>query len=273
MKKIVLLLAFYFSAWTFGYCLNPTKEYKEYPDKYNIKFEEKKVKTKDGFNLNAWVLPATVKTSKTVLFAHNGEGNMADYIQRLSYFLSLGVNVIAFDYRGFGKSDDFKIDKNMYIYPEFVDDMNAMIDFYRNTYVGSLYVYGFGVGAGLAIGVAWHRPEVTKIIADTPFMTLEGLEKKFSALGNGMIVPLAGYEKKYEPFYTIDNPKGKILTQLLIIIAEKDGLMTVDEMNKFRKKNTKTTTEIFVIKGSDGKDNFTPDKTRYFSKITPFIKE
>ncbi len=273
MKKIVLLFACYFASLSLGYSLNPTRDYKEYPDKYNIKFEEKKAKTKDGFNLNVWVLPATVKTSKTVLFAHNGEGNMADYIQRLSYFLSLGVNVIAFDYRGFGKSDDFKIDNNMYIYPEFIDDMNAMIDFCRNTYVGSLYVYGFGVGAGLAIGVSWHRPEVTKIIADTPFMTLEGLEKKFSALGNGMIVPLAGYEKKYEPFYTIDNPKGKILTQLLIIIADKDWLMTVDEMNKFKKKNTKTTTEIFIIKGLDGKDNFTPDKTRYFSKITPFIKE
>lgn len=272
MRKFIVVIALWLVGLNSGYALDPVKEYKEFPDKYNIKYETKKAKTKDGFTLNVWVLPATVKTSKTVLFCHNGEGNMSHYIQRLSYFLSLGVNVIAFDYRGFGESDDFKIDKSMYVYPEFIEDMHAMIDFCRNTYVGTLYVYGFGVGAGLAIGAGWHRHEVTKIIADTPFLTLEGLEKKFSALGNGMIVPLAGYEKKYEPFYSVENPKGKLLTNVLLIIADKDWLMTTDEMKKLSSKSKTVKFEIDILKGLDGKDNFTPDKTRYFAKITSFIK-
>jgi len=272
MKKLAFCLFALLAFVQQGFALNPSKEYKQTPDKYNIKYEEKTAKTKDGATLNVWFFPSTVKTSKTVLFAHNGEGNMADYIQKIHAFISLGVNVVSFDYRGFGKSSDFKIDNNMYIYPEFLEDMSAMINFCRANYVGTTYIYGFGIGGSLALGVGWHRPEITKIIADTPYLTLEGLERKFAGMEQKMEVPFAGYEKKYEPFYAVENPNGKILTNVMLIIADKEKLMTLDEMKKLQAKNKKIISEIFIIKNSDGTDNFLVDKTFYMSKITPFIK-
>ena len=119
------------------FALNPSRTYKQLPDKYNMRYESHLVRTNDGIILNSWYFPAHTTTDKLILISHNGEGNMADYLRRVDQFLSLGYNVVTYDYRGFGESGEFDMDNNMYIYPHFQSDFEAMVDFCRNNYAAT----------------------------------------------------------------------------------------------------------------------------------------
>lgn len=251
--------------------LNPSRTYKQRPDAYNMVYEEYKVDVSDGAKLVAWYFPATTKTTKLVLISHNGEGNMADNLRRADQFRTSGYNVVMYDYRGFGESSEFAIDNNMFIYPHFQDDVKAMIDFCRTKFVSSFYMYGWGIGAGLSLGIGYHRTEVKRIIADTPFLSMEDLEKRFSSWDTPMEVPFAGYDKKYEPIYSFDLAPAATLEKVMLIIGTNDILYKPADTKTLQAKQKKLVTTIYEVTNPDRLDNFTVDKAAYFSAITKFL--
>ena len=255
------------------FALNPSRTYKQLPEKYNMKYEAHKVKTNDGeAELNAWYFPTKVKTTQLVLIAHNGEGNMADYLRRVDQFINLGYNVVTFDYRGYGESSEFEIDNNMYIYPHFQDDMATMIDFCRKQFVQTFDLYGWGVGAGLSLGLGYNRTEIKRIIADTPFLSMEDLESRFESWDEPMEVPFAGYEKKYEPIYAVDSPPAKNLEKILLIVGSNDALFNTADMKSLIKKQPKLFHKTpYIVENPDRKDNFLIDKSAYFEQIENFL--
>lgn len=254
-----------------SFALNPSRTYKQKPDKYNMEYEELKVATEDGATLNAWYFPASKKTTDMILISHNGEGNMADYLRRVDQFRS-NYNVMIYDYRGFGESSDFEIDNSMYIYPHFQDDFMAMIDYCRAKYTSQFHLYGWGIGAGLSLGIGFHRKEVKKIIADTPFFSMEDLEERFGTWDEPMEVPFAGYDKKNEPLYALDETPSDRLQGVLLIVGSNDALYSVEDMKKLQAKQKKVIEkDIYVVENPDKKDNFRVDKAGYFKKINEFL--
>ncbi|MFK7786709.1 MAG: alpha/beta hydrolase [Crocinitomicaceae bacterium] len=268
---IITLLVMLLVAMTSN-ALNPSRTYKQRPDKYNMKYEEKKIKTNDGeAELVSWYFPAKKKTTNLVLIAHNGEGNMADYLTRVSALL-VNSNVVLFDYRGYGESSDFEIDKDMYIYPHFQDDLETMIDHCRKEHVATFNLYGWGMGGGLALGVGFGRVEMNKIIADTPFLSMEDLEERFSSWDKPMEVPFKGYEKANEPLTAIQGEPGKNLAGVKLIIGSNDALYSSDDMVKLLKAAPKTfDKDIYVVKNPDRKDNFEIDEEGYTIVLTEYF--
>lgn len=278
MKKrnYISLLVLILMTSTAAFGLNPSRTYEQLPTKYNMEYTEHKVKTNDGnAELTAWYFPGNVKSTRLVLIAHNGEGNMADYLRRVDQFTSVGFNVVTFDYRGFGSSSEFEIDNNMYIYPHFTDDYESMIDFCRQQFVQSFEVYGWGIGGGLSLGVGWNRNEVRHIIADTPFFSMEDLEERFSSWDEPMEVPFAGYDKRFEPIYSLDSePKTlkNVDKNVLLIIGSNDILMKVSDMETLQGKQKKIVDkDIYVVENPDQKDNFKIDRSAYFKRIRTFL--
>lgn len=257
------------------YALNPSRTYKQLPDKYNMKYTEHQVATEDGATLTAWHFPANTKTTRLVLISHNGEGNMADYLRRVDQFTSIGYNVVTYDYRGFGTSSEFEVDNNMYVYPHFQDDLKAMIDFCRKQYVQSFDMYGWGIGAGLNLGIGYNRKEIKKIVADTPFLSMEDLENRFSSWDEPMEVPFAGYDKKYEPIYSMDNAPAIIKgnsKSILVIVGSNDILFQADDYKSMVSKQKKLFQKsIYVVENPDGKDNFRVSKADYFKQMSEFL--
>lgn len=275
MKKSFLFISFLLvllSTSLSTFALNPSRVYAQRPEKYNMVYEEHKVTTVDGAILNVWFFTAKVKTTKLILISHNGEGNMADNLRRVDQFTSIGYNVVTYDYRGFGESSEFTIDNNMYIYPHFQDDLKAMIDYCRTQHVAIFHLYGWGIGAGLSLGIGYNRVEIQKIIADTPFLSMEDLETRFSSWDTPMEVPFAGYDKKYEPIYTLDSPPQKNVTNVMLIIGTNDLLFKVEDMKMLQAKQKKLVTKIYMVTNPDRLDNFLVDKAEYFAEIRAFIE-
>jgi len=144
-KPLFTLLLLTFLGMSSTFALNPSRTYKQLPDKYNMKYEAHSVETSDGAKLKAWYFPAAERTTRLILISHNGEGNMADCLRRVDAFHNMGYKVVTYDYRGFGESSEFEIDNNMYIYPHFQDDMKAMIDFCRQQFVQTFEICMAGV--------------------------------------------------------------------------------------------------------------------------------
>ena len=196
---------------------------------------------------------------------------MGDYLRRVDGFTNAGYNVVIYDYRGFGESSEFEISKNMYIYPQFQDDIQSMIDYCRKNFSQTFSLYGWGIGGGLTLGVGYRRPEIDKIIADTPFLSMEDLENRLTISKMKVEVPLAGYEKRFEPIYTVIGAWGKNLEGILLIVGSNDKLFSDTDMQAIAGRSKLRRKEVFVVENPDRKDNFRVDQKKYQEKMISFL--
>ncbi|MDQ3050031.1 MAG: alpha/beta hydrolase [Bacteroidota bacterium] len=270
MKRNVLHLAITAITIIFtlpALALNPSKEYKVTPDKFGMQYKEEKVKTSDGAVLNAWFFENAKKTINWVVVSGSGDGNMADHLEIVNSFLSAGYNVAIYDYRGYGSSSEFTIDPDLFIYPQFITDLNAILDHLRKSRAITKFdLFGLNIGAGLSIGVGANRTETKKIIADGPWTSLEGMKSKIkSKTGKDVNMPF-GYDKTHEPLYAFEKPKGP-LKNLMIIISAQDPIVGPADVKVIKGVN-----EVYIVKNSPSNaDNFSTDKNTYFEKISKFL--
>ncbi|MBL0104193.1 MAG: hypothetical protein IPP51_10855 [Bacteroidetes bacterium] len=267
LKLIAAVTAIFISQLALA--LNPSKEYKIKPEKYGMTYKEEKVTTKDGASLNAWFFETSKKTTNWVIISGSGDGNMADNIEICGQFLSAGWNVAMYDYRGYGASSEFSIDPDTYIYPQFLNDLNAVADYLRKSRAITKFdLYGQNIGAGISLGVGCNRSETRKIIADGSWTGLELMKKKMKEKkGKEVIIPF-GYDKNYEPMYACDRSRPNLKGVMLIVSAQ-------DEMiNPADMKLLKCQTSLYVVTASPSNaDNFSTDKNVYFEKVSKFLNQ
>ncbi len=268
MKKSPIFFFLVAMLWsTLTTALNPSRDYSVKPEKYGMTYKEEKVPTKDGATLNAWFFELPKKTTNWIVISASGDGNMADNIELAGQFLSAGWNVAMYDYRGYGTSSDFAIDPDTYIYPQFLNDLNAILDYLRKSRAITKFdLYGQNIGAGISFGVGCNRPETRKIIVDGPWIGLESMKKKMKEKrGKDVILPF-GYDKKFEPMYACETPRPNI-KGIMVIVSAKDDLINPNDT-----KTLKCVTTTFVVSGSTSNaENFNADKNLYFEKISKFL--
>jgi pimeloyl-ACP methyl ester carboxylesterase len=261
MKSFALLFIL-FSALT-SQALNPRKDYRNQPAEFGLTHTETKIYTSDGATLNTWFIESPIPTKQLVILCHSGQGNMGDYLLRASKFLELGYNVFMFDYRGFGSSSEFEINNKMYIYSAFVQDVIAVTEYCRENRAESFHIYGFGIGAGLGLGVGYNRDEVKRIIVDTPFLSMEDLESRFTQWDEPMEVPSVGYDKKYQPLFALDQAPKKTLQKIQLIIGSSNYFYKLEDMETLKAKQPELIKDIQVINNPENKDNFMADEDGY----------
>lgn len=256
------------------YALDPSKTYAASPADFGMDYKEVNIETSDKLMLKGWYFIGKGNPCKTIILSDDGEGNMSDMIEIASNFISLGYNVLTYDYRGYGQSPDFKINPKFYIYPQFEKDLNAAVDFilkYHST-CKIIHLYGLGIGAGLSIGVAANRREVSKVIADSPYLTFENIQKTYKDLkGIDVILPL-GYNKvTMEPKYALET-NGDQLTGILLIAGEMNDVYSPKLVKEIAKIKSGASS-YYIAKGSStNTENYSGNKTAYFDAIKKFLK-
>ena len=150
-----LCLLFYQGQWQF--VLHPSGVTTITPASKGEKFDDVAFDyTETGkARLDGWWIPAETDarwSASTILYLHGASGSLSDCVDDLATLHSLGINVFAFDYRGYGRSSGpTPREKRM---REDAEAAWSYLTETRHIAAKSIVVYGAGIGASLAADLA-----------------------------------------------------------------------------------------------------------------------
>lgn len=206
--KLFLFSIILLSNYCFG--IKPSKSYVANPKTYGFDFKEIQLVTSDNISINTWDITPKKENKITIILCGTDAGNMSYFLGQSLTLANEGYNVITFDYRGFGKSQDFKIDTTLLFHNEFLLDFEAVIKYakklYPNNKIGTL---GFSMGG--------YFPLITTmkldfIIADSPLINisvfLERLNEAGIKLPKNAVVPTL--KKEIPQLYFLGNKDSLI---------------------------------------------------------------
>lgn len=161
-----LCLIFWQGSWQLLY--HPSAHISRTPASAGIAFED--VQFDAGENglpqLRGWWIPAASPNALTAIYLHGATGNLSDTIGELARLHAAGLNVLAFDYRGYGQSS--------FVHPSekrWREDADAAIHYLTDTRhvpISSLILAGRGLGANLALETAADRHDLAGVILEDP---------------------------------------------------------------------------------------------------------
>jgi uncharacterized protein len=135
------------------------------PDSTHLKYKRIEFQSEDGVKLIGWVILSEkdTLTSPWLLFCHGNASDISyvDYIARYKLFTNLGLNVLTFDYRGFGESDGKPSEAGLY------KDVMASYNYLtiiRHIQQERIIIYGHSLGTGVAIDLATRVPAACLVV-------------------------------------------------------------------------------------------------------------
>jgi uncharacterized protein len=82
----------------------PSREILQTPAAAGLRFSDVALRTEDGERLHGWWIPASAPAIGHVLLCHGNAGNVGDRVPHVALLSAAGFDVLAFDYRGYGRS-------------------------------------------------------------------------------------------------------------------------------------------------------------------------
>ncbi|MGA2051658.1 MAG: alpha/beta hydrolase [Terracidiphilus sp.] len=119
--------------------------------------------------LKGWWIPGAPDarySTYTVLYLHGQKGNLGDTVDDLASLHSIGVNILAFDYRGYGQSQ--------FVHPSearWREDAEWALQYLtgtRHVAAGAIVLDGKDLGANLALEVAAAHSELAGVVLEAP---------------------------------------------------------------------------------------------------------
>ncbi len=254
-----------------SFALFPKKDYEFHPKEMGMTYTEHEVKTKDGATVKLWYLNNHHHSDNLLIISHNGVGNMGDHLHRAKEFVEYGFNVVVYDYRGFGESSNFSIVNDEYIYAEFFDDFDAVYDYSYENFYHKIYLYGWGIGAGISISQGYPKEATIAIAADSPFVHYEDLENKFRRIQSTMIVPFEKLKNHPDPYTVLSQAPHKHFRGLLLMVAPNDWLFSVEDMKELLDSQPDIWHEFHLIHNKTHKDNYHHDRKMYMRTVYSFL--
>ena len=172
------------------------------PANYSLRVEEVWIAAEDGLRLNAWFLPAP-SLPKVLLMFHGNAENIGYGLGRLRVFARLGVNVLALDYRGYGKSEGSPDEAGIYRDAEAAYRYLTEI---RQIQPENIVLYGQSLGGAVAIDLASRHP-CGGLIVESSFTSGREMARR------AFRIPLLEYvvKSRFDSLVKIKNVRSPIL--------------------------------------------------------------
>ena len=143
------------------------------PGDWDLAYEDVRLTTADGVKLHAWYVPSPGELG-TVLFFHGNAGHMGHRMSTIRLLRHLGLDVMIFDYRGYGNSEGTPDEEGSYL------DGRAAIDWLeREKGLGpeQLIYMGRSLGGGVATRMAEIEPP-RRLILESTFTSIPDMAAK-----------------------------------------------------------------------------------------------
>lgn len=154
LRVTLLLFAFLVSACT-SPLFHPSTTWLHPPSQVGLGYEDVILVKNSTLRLHAWWLPAAGSQRGTVLFLHNGEGNISGHLSRVNWLPGSGFNVLMLDYEGYGLSEGRASVATM------ADDVQLGLEWlsrHKGQAQLPLIVLGQGLGASVTVSALAREP-------------------------------------------------------------------------------------------------------------------
>lgn len=149
----------------FQSCLiyRPSGPYVVTPADVGLRYEEVTLLTDDGVRLGAWYVPHA-RAKGTVLFCHGNAGNISHRVAAIKGLHDFALNVLIFDYRGFGRSEGRPSEAG--IYRDAETAWRFLVE-RRGEPPQRIVVFGRSLGGAVAIELASHHHPAALVVHST----------------------------------------------------------------------------------------------------------
>jgi uncharacterized protein len=208
-------------AWQRQAIFNPARDNPRWFSEPLAGTEEYHVALENGQQLHFWYVRNAAADAPTVLYLHGARWNMNGSVFRISRWADMGFNVLAVDYRGFGKSTEILPSEQS----AYEDARVALQELKRHEPNRTRrFIYGHSLGGALAIELAANglrdsRDGIAGLVIEATFTSIPSVvrEMKWGWLpGLGLAVT-----------QTFDSEAkiAKVQTPLLILHGTADSVV------------------------------------------------
>ena len=256
----------YFEAYTFT------------PWELGIPFETVTLTSEDGLRLRAWWLPRP-ETQRVVVGAHGHTGGKHDLLGIGAGLWRAGNNVLLFDFRGRGDSDEAP---NTLAHRE-VGDMRTAVRYAQSRVENArLGAIGFSMGAAVTLLAAAQEPAIEAVVADSPFATAadvvsNGLRASLRVPPGPLIAAAdlaiaARYGYRISQVRPIDAVTHLAPRPLLLIHGTADSLIPVSHAYMLFEAAHEPK-ELWLVPGAEHCGAYFADRVAYVNRVTSFFDQ
>lgn len=190
----------------------PTREIEMTPRQVGLDFEEVAFQAADGVRLTGWWIPADPARG-TVIFFHGNAGNISHRLFQAEFFHKLGLQLLLFDYRGYGGSDGSPTERGLY-----QDALGAWAYVVARKQVDKdrLIYYGESLGVAVAVEQALRDPPQL-LVLESGFTSVPAMARRIYPW-----LPIGGFlRSRYDNLSKI----GKVTCPTLFIHSREDEII------------------------------------------------
>ncbi len=168
------------------------------PESIGLDYEKISLMTSDGIMIAGWFIQSK-KPRATLLFCHGNAGNISHRLEKIRILNRLDLNILIFDYRGYGRSEGSPSEHGLYIDAETA--YRYLINI-KKISPEMIVVFGESLGAAVAVDLA-YKHYLGGIIIEGGFPSVRDMAKKLFPFIPGFV-----YKNRFDSLKKIKHIKS-----------------------------------------------------------------
>lgn len=229
------------------------------PADYKFEYKDLTLKTGDGVDIHAWFIPAPEADAPVILYCHGNAGNISHRLDSIALFRRLGLGVMIFDYRGYGRSGGSVTEAGLY------EDAAAAWNHLTETAgipPGDIIILGRSLGGAVAANLAAKHP-CRALILETAFLSIPDMAGELYPFFPARMLSRYRLETK--------NSLRKVEAPVLITYTLDDEIVPASHGRRLFELAPEPKTRL-LIRG-DHNNCYFIDAEKYLSGTGDFIRE
>ena len=243
------------------------------PADIGLAYEDVRFTTDDGVTLSGWLVPAARETRAAVVLMHGLSWHRLPWLAGFVPWLQRRYNVLQFDFRGHGGSDDALISLGTLEQR----DVAAAVRFLEGRALGPIALMGISMGGSVAIMAAPDLP-VAAVVADAAYAELRNpianrLREEgypLTRLGAGLVLAAASLRARVRLRSPIQRVSQIAPRALLLISPGEDRLVSPHQSQRMFQAAGQPK-ELFVVPAAAHAEAHTTDPVEYERRVLDFL--
>ena len=229
------------------------------PAEAGLAYEDVWFDASDGVRLHGWLVPAP-SSPALLLFCHGNAGNISHRVDNIQRLHDIGLSVLIFDYRGYGRSKGRITEAGFFL------DAEAAYEVAKDHAIPGglkLVIFGRSLGGVAAVHLAAGR-SCDGVILESTFTHMAAMAKEHFPLP----VPEALLRNKLNALDRI----GEVTAPVLFFHGDRDDIVPL-RLGQELYDATKAPKEFVTLVGAGHNDTYLIGGMEYFRKFRSFIDE